>query len=57
MPYFQPPTQTHHWDSIILGVKNLWEIVVALFMGVEDHQKGEVDLWEGMVDPQAEADQ
>lgn len=23
MPYFQPPTQTHHWDSIILGVKNL----------------------------------
>jgi hypothetical protein len=34
----------------------LWEAVVVLLIGVEDHQEGGVDLWEEVVDLQAEAD-
>jgi hypothetical protein len=32
----------------------LWEAVVVLFMGVEDHQEG--DLWEEVVDLHVEVD-
>jgi len=56
MPYFQLSNKTHHWDLVILGVGYLWKTVVALLVGVEDHQEGEVDLWEEVVDHQVEAD-
>jgi len=39
-----------------MGVGYLWKTVVALLVGVEDHQEGEMDLWEEMVDHQANAD-
>jgi hypothetical protein len=41
---------------VILGVGYLWEAVVVLLMGVEDHQEGEMDLWEEVVDLQVEVD-
>jgi hypothetical protein len=48
--YFQQPIRTHHQDSIIMGVGYLQEAVVVLFMGVEDHQEGEANLWEEVMD-------
>jgi hypothetical protein len=39
-----------HQDSIILRVAYLQEATVILFMGVEDHQEGGVNLQEEVVD-------
>jgi len=53
-PISNHPHGTHHQDLIILGVGYLWEAMVV-FMGMEDHQEREMDLWEEVVDLQAKA--
>jgi hypothetical protein len=45
----------HHQDSIIMGVRRLWEVVTTL-VGVEDHQEREANLWEELVDPRVEVE-
>jgi hypothetical protein len=39
-----------------MEVGYLWKAVVVPFMGVDDHQKGGMDLWEEVLDLQAKVD-
>jgi hypothetical protein len=39
-----------------MGVGYLQEVMLVLFMGVKDHQEVGTNLWEEVVDLQAEAD-
>jgi hypothetical protein len=41
---------------VILEVGYLWEALVVLFMGMENHQEGGTDVQEEVVDLQVEAD-